>query len=90
MSNAIKKMSLGEQANIASNFVPLGQERKTGEEVADGFISLDLSKKLPENLSLAQAWAQNVVLNHADKLEAMGTTKHGFSYAEPFKAAYSV
>jgi len=75
---ALKKMPRKEATTVLENFVPLGHERKYGDQIAEGCISVDLSKKLPENLSLAQVWAQNVVLNHAEVLEELGTTKQGF------------
>jgi len=75
---ALKKMTKTEVSEVVANFVPLTEERKYGKEIAEGFIPLNLSKKLPENLSLAQVWAQNVVLNHAEVLEELGTTKQGF------------
>lgn len=82
MKSNVLKMTRREETEVASNFVPKGKEIKTGRDIANGFVEVSLSKKLPVNLSLAQAWAQNVVINHADILEELGTTSQGFSYAE--------
>lgn len=82
MTVDVMKMSNSEKSSVASNFVPLGKEKKVGDGIAAGVIDVDLSKKLPDNLSLAQAWAKCVLLNHPEKLEELGTTRQGYSYGE--------